>query len=95
MDGYVQIILISTYPDFPFRFCPFGDNVGCCVEDSPLSQSPCGNPPNLFENSANLESFANSDSFASLDEFPSRENFEDFDDFNDYEDYEDYEDYSK
>lgn len=87
MDGYVWIVLVSTHPNFAFRFCPFGDNVGCCVEDSPLLQSPCGNPPNPFENFANSESFANSDSFASLEVFPSMENFEDFDDYEDYEDY--------
>ena len=96
-------LFASTHPNFAFRaVCPFGDNVGCCIEDSPQASCRCGNAPDPFENFANSDNFADSDgfsnfdsfassnSYASSDRFPSLDDFsgsDTFDDFNDYEEY--------
>lgn len=77
MDGYGQTILVNTCPNFALRgVCPYGDNVGCCVEDRQFSSCTCGDPPDPYEN------FMNSDNFASLGNL---EGLEDFGDFDQYE----------
>ena len=97
MDGYDRTILTKTYPNSAFRgFCPFGDNVGCCVEDTPLSNCRCANPPDPYENFAsldnfaNLDSFVNSNNFVNSDSFPNSDSFANADNFASWEYFEDF-----
>lgn len=104
-------LLVSTsctYPNFALRVvCPFGDNVGCCIEDSPQASCRCdNNSPDMYNNFAasdnnfadsdsfaNLDSFASSNSFASSESFPSLDDFSGSENFDGFDD--GYEEYSK
>lgn len=66
--GMVEQSLLNIYPNFALRgSCLYGDNVGCCVENTQFPNCQCESPPETYENFVNMDNFANLDNLANLE----------------------------